>query len=146
MSAVSNSKASEPRYKVIEVATSDIKDFKDLADHTVANRSKAADGSTLQWTKVHVFEYRKSEPNRIYYKYEVNTEFKFIEIARPNLRRKMRTIQGYALKNAYDSPICISKKKYDDLLSLCQRQIIPPRYHSFYGSLPHREDHESDEC
>lgn len=145
MTAVSNCKVSEPRYKVLEVDTSDIKDFKDLADHTVSNRHKAPDGSTLQWTKVHVFEYRKSEPNRIYFKYDVNSSFNFIEIARPNLRRKMKTIEGYELKDAYESKICISKRKYDDLLSLCQRNIIPQRYHSFYSSLPHSESHESDE-
>lgn len=136
MSAVSNSKISAPRYKVIEIATANIKDFKELADQTVSNRSKAIDGTTLQWTKVHSFQFRKSEPNRIYFKYDFNMEYNYIEIARANMRKKQtKSMSDCRLKEAYKGEQSISRLKYDDLIKLCKKNVIPTRYHSFYESL-----------
>jgi hypothetical protein len=38
--------------------TDDVKDFKKMANETISNRNRSADGSTLQWTNVHTFEYK----------------------------------------------------------------------------------------
>ena len=49
------------------------------------------------------------------------------------------------LKNLYDSPIGISKKKKDGLLSLCEKKLIKAQYHSFYQNLPVEANQEQEE-
>lgn len=153
MMAVRNAKVNEPKYSVCEIKTEDIKDFKLMSTATVGNRSKAVDGSKLEWRKVHSFQYRKSEPNRIYFKNDFRSEFNHIEICRANLRRKVNlsSIKDFELQRAYTDKIPISEKKYKNLINLCKQNIIPPRLHKFYQELPHgktvdSDDSDNDEC
>lgn len=41
------------------------------------------------------------------------------------------------LKNAYSTSLPITKKKYNNLKTMCEENTIPPRYHSEYLSLKH---------
>lgn len=41
------------------------------------------------------------------------------------------------LQNAYSAPLPISKKKYNNLKTMCEDNTIPPRYHSEYLLLKH---------
>lgn len=140
MTAVANSKITQPKYEVIEMSTSDFKDFKDLSVQTVGNRNKTPDGKHLQWLKVRSFEFRKTEPDRIYFKYDLKADFLYIEISRSNLRRKVSkitSINDFKLKCAYEGKkLGISLKKYKDLTDLCKKGIIPHRYHDFYHRIP----------
>ena len=133
--ALRNAKVNNPKYFVCEINNEDIKDFKAMSIATIGNRSKAVDGTKLERTKVNSFQYRKSEPNRIYFKYDFRSSFNYIEICRPNLRRKVKllSIKGFELQTTYTDRILISEKKYNDLMNLCKQNIIPPRSQTLGG-------------
>ena len=53
--------------------------------------------------------------------------------------RKVHTIPNPAeipLENVAKVPHPISKEKYSDLISLCERNIIPKAHHQYFKSLP----------
>ena len=44
-----------------------------------------------------------------------------------------------ALTKAYNSPLSISKEKYNDLMRLCNNKVIPEEFHAWYLALPYSE-------
>ena len=52
----------------------------------------------------------------------------------PNLRHAMSTIPPL---NTIDISPMLTKAKYQDLKTLCDKNIIPKAYHEFYRCLPH---------
>ena len=50
---------------------------------------------------------------------------------------KLKSLKWYEIKALYACPIPISHEKYNYLMKLCQKSVIPPVYHSFYQTLPH---------
>ena len=67
--AVRMAKRTERRYEVIEVITSDIFDFKIIADECFVNCNLAHVGKSLFWLKVNWFLYRADDPSKIYFQY-----------------------------------------------------------------------------
>ena len=88
---------------------------------------------------------KKESPNKIFYKTSYAEEqFNIIDI-----RRKTRTKRGETtLIPAYNEPPAIPNNKKNDLLSLCQANLIPKKYKQFFQSLKGTnmkpEDHDSE--
>jgi hypothetical protein len=77
-------------------------DFKDCARQVISNRSKDANGEVVQWNKVHVFQYRKETPDKIYFKYEDDEDFKSMCIhGRRRNRAEGSSLIEYPLKQLY---------------------------------------------
>ena len=114
-------------------------DFKALAVKAIMNRHIDNDGHKVDWTKIHAFEYLKSEPRRIYFKYDLDDKFSYMTV-RKSVRRASKTnvdISEFKLETLYDAPIPISEAKYKDLVKLCDKGLIPEKFHNFYKNLSH---------
>ncbi|KAF9802682.1 hypothetical protein SFRURICE_011693 [Spodoptera frugiperda] len=88
-----------------------------------------------QWVFIEIVV-KAENPYAIFYKYDLNDE----EPKRIDLVRKVTTRSHRGFndpKKCYDEPIIITSAKYKDLISLCQQNLIPPRYHNFYKNLKH---------
>jgi hypothetical protein len=57
-------------------------------------------------------------------------------------KRRLKSLKNYKLRSLYPSRIPISNLKRKDLVTLCNRGLIPSKYHSFYVDMPYesRED------
>ena len=113
-------------------------------------------GEQVHWTSgkgyssndlVQWLQYRKSEPNKVYYRTHYDETLPFKEII---VRRKMRNQAIPKLVSAYNKKFPISTAKLNDLKTLCTDNAIPERYHLYYDSLAGGADNdemdiESDE-
>ena len=70
--AVRFAKRTQLKYEVIEVNTSDVLDFKEVADECFTNRKSTDDRGSLSWLKVKWWQYRKDEQTRMYFKYQLD--------------------------------------------------------------------------
>lgn len=84
LTAINNAKCKEPKYPVKELANYIVLDFQEWSQRLIRNRRKDINGENVQWSKIHVFQYRKENTNTIYLKDE---EFR----ALPLQGRKWRT-------------------------------------------------------
>ena len=85
----------------------------------------------LNWLRMKWIQYRKLEPDFIYFKYDFDAEFSAIKIRDCN--RKTKTPE---IPFKYKDRLPISESKKKDLLSLCDELVIPEEYHPFYARLP----------
>ena len=123
----------------------DVKDLKKLYEEMkVSNVTKNTEGERVHWTTsatnsygsddiVAWMHYEKKSPGILFYKtcYDEGAPFKQIRV----FPRKLRNFDSLTLKQAYNKPIPLEKKKLDDLLKLCDDGAIPERCHYFYKSL-----------
>ncbi|CAH1106998.1 unnamed protein product [Psylliodes chrysocephalus] len=86
-----------------------------------------------QYTKV-----EKDYPEKYFYKTSYNqTEFKsvIIHTRRQNTRQGTSSIANYELTSAYQQPLPVSKRKFDDLQSLLSNRSISSAYSGFFQQL-----------
>lgn len=95
-----------------KVATYVVKNFKQIATRRVSNRNRSAERSALQWHSVYTFEYKKSEPETIYFR----------DMRSSKRRRKLRNMKCYQLMPAYTSKVPIARLRYIDLINLCKKE------------------------
>lgn len=107
----------------------DFLDFKPLAKQTISKVQKDVDDKKVNWLNMKWIQYRKSEPDFIYFKYDFDEQFKAIKI-----RRSGRNTPSIPCK--FTGWLPISEQKKQDLLSLCHELIKPLEYHYFYENLP----------
>ena len=86
----------------------------------------------LKWIQI-----RRDSPRSLF----VNETFEgkhFEEIqVQSSTRAKGRPLQWpNKLSFLYKSKLCISEKKKNDLLSLCNSGLIPEEFHAYYKALP----------
>jgi hypothetical protein len=120
-------------YEVIEVASTDILDFKsDTSQYTWV---KNFNNERVKWNQVREVKIDPSNPYIINYKYDLNeAQSMSIDCCRRATTRNRQTFNE-TLKNAYSNVLPITSAKYKDLNCLCEQNLIPPRYHSFYKNL-----------
>ena len=64
----------------------------------------------------------------------LDDDFGLIKVAVAGRRRSNENLQKEA-KSLYSSPLSVCSKKLKDLLSLCESNIIPECYHTYYYQL-----------
>lgn len=139
MVGVRNAKVNPPRYVVKELGNRGVMNFKELTDDCIGNRNRAEDGSIMKWNNIHSFQYRKEEPNKIFFKYEISQrEYNSIDIRSGRRGAKLRNMKNYHLRPLYSSLVPISDAKFKDLMDLCKKNVIPRVHHDFYSQLPHK--------
>jgi hypothetical protein len=69
-------------YTVIPMKHKDFLDFKPLAKQTISKVQKDVDDKNVNWLNMKWIQYRKSEPDFIYFKYDFDEQFKAIKIRR----------------------------------------------------------------
>jgi hypothetical protein len=132
------------KYEVHPMST-EFLNFKEVTKKFVVNRSKAVDGTVVNWLKMKWIRYDKNEPGKILFKYDYDAEFNVMVVntsesmsgKNGRSRKRRARIMPAQVKPLFLGPVSISDAKYADLQSLCQSRAILTDYHSFYASLAH---------
>ena len=115
----------------------DFLDFKPSTHKCLPVNPVDVTGAKVQWMKVKWFQYRKREPDSIFFKYEFNEEtFHKLNIKSCTTKSSTTTAINQEMPKRYAEKLPISDMKKKDLLSLCKEGIIPAECHGFYESLP----------
>lgn len=122
-------------YNVVEIDQSFIYNFKKIEKDFVKNRKIDSQGENVRWMDIKWMQFRKGEPNKIFFKYKVDEslEFKFFEISRQ--QRNRLSIANAELVQAYSNELPIAKEKKKDLVDLCDKNMIKSVYQDFYRKL-----------
>jgi len=120
--------------EVKEMNQGNFVDFVDLRKHIIKNKKIDDEKNNINWLRVVCFQYRKSEPNKVFFKYNNHDEYKSFSITRQT--RQINNIINYHLKCTYNNgPLSLDPAKVKDLKSLCESGIIPEQYKQFYFNL-----------
>ena len=99
----------------------------------------ASNDGTLEkiyWSRIMNIMFRKNQPDTMYFKYDV-TQKEYLQVKLISTRptRSSETTNPIASRRKYQTPpgICAAKKR--DLLTLCEKRLVPEKYHSFYQNL-----------
>lgn len=147
---VRTSKRKNP-YVVIEMGQENIFDLKMLQQKTSLNWDKNETNEKVYWNQIKMVKTSPEDTNIIFYKdsYKDEPMFKKIFIlkrGRKSIQVNMKEIQ---LQQLYKELIPLTKKKYEHLRFLCDKNAILRPYHTFFQNLPFgehiREPNASDD-
>lgn len=133
-------------YDVTHMHFDDVYDYKKLKDIIMTNVNKAESGDVLNWKEVKWLRFQKATPNLMLYKTNFwDAEFQVIRTTKRRGRAEV-ALARHACPKAYNGYIPLNKKKYEDIISMCDSKppLIEPSYHSFYKSLPYESEDDSD--
>lgn len=124
-------------YLVKPMNSSDFIDFKKLSqDLRILTVRVSEKGQTVKWTEIREFMVTKDEPTKLFFKYShCNDDYDAIE-----LKRLVKNIKEIRLQPLNKEPPKLTKKKYADLVSLCEGPtpvVRSPEIQDFYKNLPH---------
>ena len=131
-------KCKQPKYIVEELDRSCFLDFKQVAG-MLKNFQLDTEKDKIRWLKVKRFKLSSQEPNVVSVFYDYTDDCRKL-----NLFQKLRVAHNVPDPNAIDvklvseKPYPISAEKYADLVSLCEKMIIPLPHQDLYKSLPHK--------
>ncbi|KAJ8732654.1 hypothetical protein PYW07_015253 [Mythimna separata] len=118
-------------YVVRNVTQNDVFDFKCLVNNKVW--MKDIKGKKINWSNIREVHADGSDPNKLFFKYDLTQPDYNILVIRGNTRNSVQT----ELKPAYSNPIMIPAAKYKDLMDMCRSEVILLEYHPYFNSLPH---------
>ncbi|CAD0198036.1 unnamed protein product [Chrysodeixis includens] len=141
-------KGNEKPYEVIEVSANDILDFKSHTNQYTW--TKNLNNEKVKWNQIRVIKVDPSDPYVMHYKYDLNEAQSMSIDCRRRAYTRNRQNNVEPLNSAYTNALPITTAKYKDLISLCEKNLIPSRYHSFYKNIAHtatenKENTNSDE-
>ncbi|XP_060806519.1 uncharacterized protein LOC132903184 [Amyelois transitella] len=129
-------KTSGDPYEVINITQNMFLDFKGCLDNL--KWDKNTDNETVKWSKIREVVVKSDFPNTIFYKYNLHEEeSKRIDLLQKRNTRSRRDNILNEPNVCYDDTLMITHSKYNDLVNLCEQNLIPFRYHEFYKNLKH---------
>ncbi|XP_063365176.1 uncharacterized protein LOC134653713 [Cydia amplana] len=153
---VGKKKVKKDPYNVKEFKYNEFYDLKRLAEAILKNKSKDCNGNKVLWLKIKKMKYVKGD-SKIYFNYDSSEDYLNFDTkatATPQSGSRYRTrnqnksnpgsveppptpeaFLSHGLKKMYDKPLTISAAKKKDLLSLCDKGVIPEEYHGWFRSL-----------
>ena len=134
------------KYRVIEMDQKMFLDFNSLKNFLIKNRKTDSTGKTVNWLKIVWLQFRKTDPQTVFFKYEMDKEdfSSFSVQPMPKKRSSVRNNNNgngsknetpFSLNPAYHEPIPIKAAKFKNLMELCESNIVGANYHPFYNSL-----------
>lgn len=85
----------------------------------------------VMWSQIVQAKFSSKDPLKMLLKYNYDEHYKIVDFcSESSILRKKKT--GWEL---YDEPLGISKKKKDDLLKLCSKDLIPEQHKAFYQEI-----------
>ncbi|CAH1111545.1 unnamed protein product [Psylliodes chrysocephalus] len=122
-------------YKLEEISTNDILDFKKFISKIGNNFNKNENNEPVVWKDVKIVRFEKEHPYTIFYKTSyAESNFKQIYVKKKNVRCKT-DISSLEITRAYTNPPTISVKKKKNLLEMCRENVIPVVHWPFYENL-----------
>jgi len=117
---------------------SDFINLQQLSSLLIKNKKKDTEGNIMNWLKVKSFEYKKDNPYIVGYKYDYFSEYQYINVGKKNVRNRIAStnFSNLELNCLYSKPMPISHEKKKDLLKLCNKSVIPDKFHNFFKNLP----------
>ena len=91
-----------------------------------------------------MLRFAKDQPNVILFKYDFDDNFRTIKVC-VSWRRKSSDALKKEAKQAYKERLPVSEAKKNDLVNLCNSNIIPKAYHMYYRQLKTIGDQPSEE-
>jgi hypothetical protein len=129
---IRTSKKTGNPFKVMEMSH----DVKLLAETTASNFNRNTEGESFKLCDVSTIKTEKGRVYQFQYKLSYKDIFKVVNVKETKTRKtRLIPFQKTELSKAYKEPVCISKKKFDDLQSLLNSNRIPKCYANFYQSL-----------
>ncbi|KAL4718628.1 hypothetical protein ACJJTC_005182 [Scirpophaga incertulas] len=126
-------------YLVRNVTQSDVFDFKRLVNNKIW--MKDITGKKITWNNIREICADGSDPNKLFFKYDLTQPDYYILVVCGNTRNSVLT----ELQTAYSQPLMIPTAKYKDLIDMCRSEVIPTEYHSYFDSLPHHINNDISE-
>ena len=134
---VSAAKHQKP-YIVKEMDINDFYNFKEVSKQ-LKNLDLDVNREKVYWSMIRTMKITAQNPSILQFQYEY--EGPIYEINLVQCLRRSHEIppnpRNIILQQLKDQRSLISKEKYDDLVSLCQKKIIPSVHHQFFLSLPY---------
>lgn len=149
---VNGKKVKKDRYQVKEFKYDEFLDLKSLAQEMIKNKTMDTDNNKVNWLKIKKMRNVKGDEN-IYITYDMTDEYKILDTrmstsasgkrttrttrrSNPNSVEPPYTPEALpTLKRVYGNPFNISQPKKKDLVSLCDKGVIPEEYQGWYRSL-----------
>lgn len=151
---IENSKQTMPKFKVIEMQSTDFYCCDQLLGRFCINRKQTIDKQAINWFTFRKIAYRKGHPMQLFFetyadvadKYDESVEFprnntKIISVAKRGMVADAFT--NFELPLLYPNGRSIATKKKSDLLELLD--LIPVEFRSFYTNLNHTDEDEQTE-
>lgn len=113
----------------------DFLDFKPLVENPGLNWKTSTDNNIIKWNNVKVISTSFEKPFILNINYRLDADSNFITLNIILKKNRGRHTAHCAPKKAYTDKIPTDKLKLKDLLSLCDKGLIPSIYHDFYHSL-----------
>lgn len=127
-------------YIVVELCQEDIFDMKDLTNKTSINWTKNEKNENVLWNKIKIVEFKPEFPNIVFYRYTLeNVEEEKICILKKGRKVWSYNLEDINLKKLFDGPIPLTKKKFEHLQYLCDKNVILTQYHSFFRNLKYTD-------
>lgn len=133
-------KVEQPFYNVIEMKNSDFVDFGMLLKTFYFDKNDGGEKFLSSTMKTSTFS--NDFPGKMKYRDSwLSPDTKEMTCYTPanqkgRRRKNFLDINEFCPPTAYSAPIPISTLKYNDLKSLCEKNLIPEKYHQFYIALP----------
>ena len=84
--------------------------------------------------------FKESQPYEMFFKMNYNdTDYKSINLVQKGIKRKLTSDSSNIpckLRKAYHTMLPISQEKYNDLMWMCDHQMIEQRQHNYFESIP----------
>ena len=125
-------------YIVKEMDINDFYNFKEVSKQ-LKNLDLDVNREKVYWSMIRTMKITAQNPNILQFQYEYEGPIYEINLVQ-RLRRSHEippNPRNIILQQLKDQRPLISKEKYDDLVSLCQKNIIPSVHHHFFLSLPY---------
>lgn len=114
----------------------DIMDIKNWFTKLGCSLKKNIASDQINWMKIKCIQVRKENPSVLFYKEKWDGEWNQIDVE-GNTRKKGKSVslKTMELNKKFKQRLGITSPKHNDLKTLCNDNIIPNEFHSFYLNL-----------
>jgi len=129
-------------YVAIPMKFHHIIDFKQFVNSHCPNLKNTTNGHRVNWLKVKWIQVRKEKPRSVFVNYTFDPEaFMEVDTQKSHATRKKQKIDPWPQEDSdltmcYQTKLPISETKKKDLLTLCNKEIIPEEFVNYFQALP----------
>lgn len=127
-------------YEVIPIKYSDIYNFREIAKKLFPSTAVDSKGHKIKWMKFKWIQFRKHDPDCMFFKYEYDEEEFHCFRMKTTSRKSGVSHIAEKVPRCYSDKLPISVAKKNDLLSLCSDGTIPEEYYHYYNNMKCSDD------
>lgn len=132
LNIIKQAKKSEPKFKVIEINTSDFFSCKQI-ESIITNRKKSLNNDKVEWMKIRRIVNNRSSPFNITIHSDNFNQPIVVSLRKRGSAADSNTFQNASFESLYTESRPIARKKYVDLQKLLQ--YVPSQFQWFFTSL-----------